>query len=432
MIPEKKRILIPVEVSSREMLYKIYLCNVLSSQGFECFLGSKSEINFLIEKFNGFLYLDKGFHKDISENLHKKILKSNGVIVSLDEEGAVDFEDGSTLKVRYDEKLFEAANVVFLWGEYQRELLKDVIKDNVKCVVSGHPRFELLKKEFHFLYKDDVVSIKRKYGDFILINTNMGFGNNIRGDRFVVKNYVDRFKNIEEIINNDKIKLKYFISLIEKFSELKYNVVIRPHPEEDIHIYQKAFGFKKNIYITNLNSVVPWILGCETMIHSDCTTGIESLMLGKKSIAYVPKDLNKEFLTILPLAASKVISNQEEILSFVRNKEFKESVIYDCYPWLKNNFNYPFDSFEIISENLYKVNYQSKADTMSAADMLYRGFKNKVRSLLKGEDKLIERKRKDFKFNNIKKYHNIIVNSHIKFSHLKLYKVHNDLYLFKK
>jgi surface carbohydrate biosynthesis protein len=432
MNAKKIKILIPIEVSSREMLYKIYLCNVLTSQGFECFVGSKSEINFLIEKFNGFIYLDKGFHKGNSENIHKKIIKNNGVVVSLDEEGAVDFEDGSTLKVRYDEKLFDAANVVFLWGEYQLELLKDVIKGKAKCTVSGHPRFELLRKEFHFLYDDDVVALKKKYGGYILINTNMGFGNNIRGDEFVNQNYVGRFKNIDKIINNDKIKLKYFISLIDKLSDLEYNIVIRPHPEEDIKIYQEAFGLKKNIYITNIKSVIPWILGCETMIHSDCTTGIESLMLGKKSIAFVPNELDKEFLTILPLAASKVICSQVEILNLIKYKEYNEPVVYEDYPWLKNNFNYPGDSFEIISEIIDKIYCESKVDRLSATEMLFRGFKNKVKFLFKGNDELIKRKRKDFNFNNLKEYHEKIVNRHTKYKDNKLYKVYNDLYLFKK
>ena len=430
MNAEKIKILIPIEVSSREMLYKIYLCNVLTSQGFECFLGSKSEINFLIEKFNGFIYLDKGFHKGNSENIHKKIIKNNGVIVSLDEEGAVDFEDGSTLKVRYDEKLFEAANVVFLWGEYQLELLKDVIKGKAKCIVSGHPRFELLRKEFHFLYYDDLVALKKKYGGYILINTNMGFGNNIRGDESVNQNYVGRFKNIDKIINNDKIKLKYFISLIEKLSDLEYNIVIRPHPEEDIKIYQEAFGLKKNIYITNIKSVIPWILGCETMIHSDCTTGIESLMLGKKSIAFVPNELDKEFLTILPLAASKVICSQVEILNFIKNKEYNEPVVYEDYPWLKNNFNFPEKSFEIISQTFDQFKFKTDSNNLNFREIIFKRIKNKVKMLLRGEDKLITRKSKDFNFMSVQKNHDKIIKSNSKFKKNTVKKIFNKLYVF--
>jgi surface carbohydrate biosynthesis protein len=432
MNAEKIKILIPIEVSSREMLYKIYLCNVLTSQGFECFLGSKSEIDFLIEEFNGFIYIDKGFHKGNSENIHKKIIKNNGVIVSLDEEGAVDFEDGSTLKVRYSEKLFEASNVVFFWGKYQFQIIKDIIKIKSKCIISGHPRFELLKKEFHFLYEDDLVTIKKKYGDYILINTNMGFGNNIRGDEFIVKNYVDRFKNIKKIINNDKIKLNYFISLISKLSDLEYNIVVRPHPEEDTKIYKDLFGLKKNIFITNYKSVIPWIIGCETMIHSDCTTGIESLMLGKKSIAFVPNELDKEFLTILPLKASRVIDNEVEILNFIKNKKYNINVVFSDYPWLKNNFNFPGESFEIISQAFREFKFITDSNNLKFKGILLKNMKNNVKILLRGKDKLIARKSKDFNYIGVKEIHSKIVKSNTKFKDNTVNKIFNELYCFKK
>ena len=69
-----------------------------------------------------------------------------------------------------------------------------------KVVVTRHPRFELLKPEFHYLYHFAVDEIKKRFNNFILINTNMGFGDNIRGDEFVRTNYRSKFKNIDHII----------------------------------------------------------------------------------------------------------------------------------------------------------------------------------------------------------------------------------------
>ena len=43
---------------------------------------------------------------DNSEKIYEKIKINNGIIISLDEEGAVDFKDGSTLKNRYSKILF--------------------------------------------------------------------------------------------------------------------------------------------------------------------------------------------------------------------------------------------------------------------------------------------------------------------------------------
>ena len=430
---QKIKILIPIEISSREMLYKIYLCNILSSNGFECYLGSKSEISFLIEKFSYFIYLDKGYHKDNSDLIYKKILKNKGVIVSLDEEGAVDFEDGSTLKVRYDKKLFNASRLVFFWGKYQTQIIKDITKINSKCIISGHPRFELLKKDFHFLYDYDMNFIQKKYRKYILINTNMGFGNNIRGDEFILKNYIDRFKNIKEIIKNDKLKLKYFISLINELSKLEFDIVVRPHPEEDFSLYEDEFKLQKNVFITNKKSVVPWIIGSETTIHSDCTTGIESLMLGKKSISYIPDELNKDYLTFLPIKASSLLTDETSIIRFIKNKEYKKEVVFSDYEWLKNNFSFPSNSFEIISNEikLLKINPDSVCIDLSLKDIYLRKIKNKIKYLLNGKDKLILSKSKDFNYSNVKRIHREILKSNSSLKENTLNKIFDKLYLFK-
>ena len=84
----------------------------------------------------------------------------------MDEEGAIDFTDGSTLLGRYSKSLFDNADLSFLWGKKQFELVnKNMNKEN-KVAVTGHPRFELLKPKFHYLYQDEVDKIKKKFPSF--------------------------------------------------------------------------------------------------------------------------------------------------------------------------------------------------------------------------------------------------------------------------
>ena len=49
----------------------------------------------------------------ISENIYRRIRKRNGIIINLDEEGAVDFKDNSTLKSRYSENMLSSVDSVF-------------------------------------------------------------------------------------------------------------------------------------------------------------------------------------------------------------------------------------------------------------------------------------------------------------------------------
>ena len=188
------KILIPIETSSRELMYKTYLSGLLALEGFDCYFGTKRNISTLVNNFKNYIYLDKGYHKGVSDKLYKKIHARNGIIINLDEEGAIDFPDGSTLKSRYSKELFNVSEKILLWGSYQQTLLEDLNLPLNKIVVTGHPRFELLKEKYHTLYEDIVSDIKSNYGNFILINSNFGFGNNIKGDDFfVLKGKTDYF-----------------------------------------------------------------------------------------------------------------------------------------------------------------------------------------------------------------------------------------------
>ena len=352
-----KNIIIPMETSSREMAYKIYLCNLLAINGFNCFLGKKTEIYFLIDKLSPFIYLDKGYHKGSSEKIYDKIFSNNGYIISLDEEGAVAYPDGRPLNLRYTQTLFNVSKMTFFWGKIQKETFKHLIpKDNIG-IVSGHPRFQMLKRKYWYIYNDDVEVIKNKYNKFILINTNFARANNIRGVEAARANYISRYTDIDARINNDKIKLKIFTSLIKKLTDIGHNIVIRPHPEESIQTYLNIFRSYKNVYTTNERSVIPWIIASEILIHSDCTTGVESLMLGKKSISYVVDELEKSVLTILPQKASYIFDNENDILDFIENKSYKEKVDLKEISWIESNFNFSKDSFKLITENIKKLKF---------------------------------------------------------------------------
>lgn len=415
MLDPKLSIIFPIEIASRELLYKCYLANLFAANGYNCYLGSKRNIAAIIEEIGPFVYFDKGYHKGVSEFLHKKIKAAGGVVVSLDEEGAVDFNDNSTLLGRYDEKLFSAAEIVFFWGDYQRNLLGEKTLQMTRNVVSGHPRFELLKPEYHRLYDSEVSELRSEYGSFILINTNMGFGNNLKGDDFVLENYGSRFNNIESIVANDKIKLKKFISLIMSLAD-QYddNIVLRPHPEEDLKAYTDAFKGIRNIKVIFEKSVIPWLVACEQMIHTDCTTGIEALMIGKRPIAYVPNDLDMSLLTVLPLKASKVVTTEEEVISLILsddNQQVEDS--FDTPLWLEERFAFNKNSAQVIVESVSDLNEAVKGGSGKVLQkkVLYRlKLREIVRQLTGRKNMLVSSKLKGFSFEEVKRIQTGLLN----------------------
>ena len=366
----KKTILIPIETISRELDYKVYLAMYLSSKGFEVLVGKKQSINRQLENYTDYIYLDKGYHQGVSDSIYNKIKSNKGIIINLDEEGAVDFPNNSTLLNRYSLKMLKTVDKVFLWGNNQKKLIENKNKNIANLLVTGHPRFLLLKKEFFGLYNNEVNKLKNKFGEFILVNTNFGFGNNIRGDEFVEENYGSRFLNIKKIINEDKLKINAINELVDNLSKQK-NVIIRPHPEEKIETYYNIYNKNKNVKIIREDSCIPWIMACSNCIHIDCTTGIESAILNKRVISYVPNYLDRDLLTKLPLEVSEVFSSIDNILSSINNNKIiktnKNEVLQDNFN-IDSNVGNLVEEIILIKEKNNPFSYVSKK---SLSDYVY-------------------------------------------------------------
>lgn len=301
-------------------------------------------------RLRDYLYLDKGYHAGVSDGLYAQVLAQGGKIINLDEEGAVDYTDQSTLTGRYSRQLFENSSLILFWGERQRELVSESWSNNVTTAVTGHPRFDLLKEQHQYLYEDDVNDIRRRFRDFILINTNMGFGNNIRGDAFVRENYGPRFKQIDRIIEFDKRKLQSYIELVRTMAaETSKDIILRPHPEESRAVYEEAFDDLANVNVIFEGSVVPWLIAAEIMIHPDCTTALESYFMGRIPFSYLPDSFPEDLVTNLPLKASYQFITREAVLNAVLNPSTIDLHIDETQQSLiEEYFSYSKDSTELV------------------------------------------------------------------------------------
>jgi surface carbohydrate biosynthesis protein len=401
-------------------------------------LGRKLHINYLINNLKGYIYIDKGYHKGVSKKLYAEIKKNNGTIINLDEEGGVDFNDGSTIRHRYTKTLFDNAYLTFMWGNQQYELVKKNMNKENKVAVTGHPRFELLKPEFHYLYEDEVNKIIIKYKDFILINTNMSFGNNIRGDKFVKAKYGSRFKKVDQIIEFDKLKLDAYQSLIQNLSyQLDKTIIIRPHPEEDHSFYLDAFNDIGNIHVVYEGSVIPWILAADFMIHPDCTTGIESLFLGKKSLSFLPEDYPEDLITFLPLEASECFTSESDIISFINNNiDSTKKVDFKKYPFAEDYFSISKPSTELIVDSfcqLRKTSKKNKSHNLTLMNLLYLKYSS-ARGILgerKKSSRLGRNKLKGFDTKNINKIHKKITSYNKQMLKIGCKTINRNLFMFE-
>lgn len=139
------------------------------------------------------------------------------------------------------------------------------------------------------------------------------------------------------------------VKLSDKFKD--WNIVIRPHPGEDIKIYEELCLNIDNIFVENKGPVSPWILASSVLIHNNCSTAIEANIGEIPVISYDP----------VPYANKVNIANHSGILCTSEREVFdvinkinenKEELTSNCFDtedkdMLLNISKNSFDSFDL-------------------------------------------------------------------------------------
>lgn len=312
---------IPVEVKNRELRAKVFLSCYAATKGYNCIIGRRQDLKKLSRNLPQGIILEKGIEPP---NKAKAILdyKSYGHIpVALDEEGMF-LDKEKYLSDRMMPEAFCRLDLFFVWGEYQKCIVEQIFpkhKEKIKLV--GNSRLDLLNKDLLFSYKEDIDKIKTEYGKTILFNSTFTLASPANGDKMIRK--IKGFDNnndslVQERVDNKKRERNEFLKAIYKVSrEYKdYSIILRPHPSEDVTFWLENLKKMDNVFISNEGNVIPWILHSDVMIHSNCTTSIESLLLGKLSINFDPYNIQK-YETDLPRNVSLHSRNLPELIKSV-------------------------------------------------------------------------------------------------------------------
>lgn len=329
MKPNNVTCYIPVEVKSRELDTKLYLALCLVERGFSVVIGRKTSVhNFMFLRGKPFIYFDKGI-SNRHWNFYNAIRFSNGLMVEIQEEGNIS-KDNLGLVLSHNNHCAQLFSLIFTWGKQQRDIIaQNCLKLNESILkVSGHPSFDLLHKDLIDYYSKLAKLHNNKKEDYILINTNFGiFNAYVTFDESKKLN-----KEVKELYNKEKRKqwkilsdfqekvlsefLKMTKSLSKSFPEKK--IIVRPHPVERLKTYQEEFKDFKNVSVIREGSAREWIIGAESVIHYDCTTGIESFIAGKNVISFCPF-YDEKLIAKLPFDISVKIKTIDELIKYIKD-----------------------------------------------------------------------------------------------------------------
>ncbi|MHA1491131.1 MAG: surface carbohydrate biosynthesis protein [Promethearchaeota archaeon] len=335
-IANKKWLYIAIETKSREYIAKLFLSILALEKGYNVVLGRRNIR--LLTKFSSMppgIYLDKSIW-DIQYNTFKKLKKSGYYVCSTDEEGLV-YRTPDNYLERVSLKCLKLLNLFFVWGQDQANIISNKypqIANKIKIV--GNPRIDILKRKYFDIYEKESNYIKKKYGKFILVNSNFPHATTetLSGTIKELKSFT---YNVDENYwkNSFEYQSKLIKLFIEGIKELAKStslfIVIRPHPSEDPNYWIEGFKDYDNVKIVYKFSVNPWIIESEVVIHNGCTTGIEAFLMKKPVIAYRPI-YSDQYDQELPNSISKELNNKVELIKwvkiFLKNKN-KFNEIYD-------------------------------------------------------------------------------------------------------
>lgn len=303
-------LLIPVENQVRELDAKLLLACIAAERGYPVFLGSRTYMHLAVSSFPRGIYLAKSIRR-LSNTMFKILRLLGHKIVFWEEEALVHAEPKVFFSVRFSRKNIGLVERVFAWGEENADLFGQYphLPDNLPIHVTGNPRGDMLRPELRAYFDEEADGLRRRYGDFILVNGNFaevnpfmpavgllcaGYGgpNSMLGQagQGMTLEYA---KGLQR---HKKRVLARFIEMIP-FIEQAFpamNIVLRPHPSENHEVYRRLAARCRRVAVINEGNVIPWLLAAKTLVHNGCTTGLEACALRAPAVSYLP-DMNEYY-----------------------------------------------------------------------------------------------------------------------------------------
>ena len=177
MRPAPATLIIPVETQVRELDAKLLLSCVAAERGFPVVLGSRAFVGFAMPFVPRGVYLAKSLTA-LSRRMFGILQGLGHEIVAWDEESLV---RGPT-SVYYSDRLSPATlrplSGLFAWGQDDAEVFRAFPGcAGIPIHVTGNPRIDLLRKDVRAYFEPEVDALRRRFGDFILVNTSFRFVN---------------------------------------------------------------------------------------------------------------------------------------------------------------------------------------------------------------------------------------------------------------
>lgn len=338
---------IPIEIASRELDGVIYLALHLAKRGLPTLFGERMVTQYVKHNNQPVLYFDIEQYAPINRH----VLDCGGAVFNLNAEGFAFLCEPEFISIF--EHIKDDVSTICVFGQRQYDIIRDNSSSGMEDLleVTGHHAFDLVSERFIPFFRNE--SISERHGeDFILINANNGIFNHAMGFDYYLKmiqgmdewqiyndeGYLDFLRkqfDYQKDIAEAKVALA--IHLSQAFPER--HIILRPHPTESNAYYSDQLKAYSNVFVDNREQVREWIASAGAVVHHDCTTALEAMLMGKPVIQFRPvydEDLVDPLLAGIGIEAR----NSAEVEQLVREggmpEDIKQAQLERLKPTLAN------------------------------------------------------------------------------------------------
>lgn len=218
----------------------------------------------------------------------------------------------------------------FFWGSRLHDafLAAGTMKPE-QLHLTGCPRFDFAAPRWRALLDGEPHGYLLVNANFPLVNSR--FTGKPGGEREAMVRagwdgaYVDRF-----IADLKQVFAKY-LAEIDRLAAARpdRNILVRPHPFESEDVYRNALSRHSNVLIDGTGSVLDRICNAAAVIHLNCGTAVESVLLGKLplQLEYLNTPITAGHAA-LPARVSRPVASFDELLGAIDNIE-QETEAFD-------------------------------------------------------------------------------------------------------
>lgn len=268
------------------------------------------------------------YARDANLDLMRSFAKAGLPLYVLDTEGGVLADTGGNsppAMAAYirNSGYAEILSGYFFWGSRLHDAFRDAAAMQPQQLhLTGCPRFDFAAPRWRALLDGEPRGYLLVNANFPLVNSRFTNKPGAERDTMVRAGwdaaYIDRFlADLKQVFAN-------YLGSIRKLAAARPDraILVRPHPFESEQVYRDAVAGHANVVVDGSGSVLDRIRNAVAIIHLNCGTAVESVMLGKLPIQleYLNTPVTAGHAS-LPARVSLAVDSFDALLAVIDNVE---------------------------------------------------------------------------------------------------------------